>query len=131
MQFKLCLAARRAMIPALTLAAFAALSAVASATEKDPYPEVRESMIAMSRQLGVTCVHCHDANNFKSTAKPAWRVAKQHMRIVEVLNGEHGFGGKPKADCYMCHRGAAAYPYREKLGTAPHSEKPAAHEHGH
>jgi hypothetical protein len=35
------------------------------------------------------------------------------MRIVEALNGANGFGGKPKADCYLCHRGEAKYAFSE------------------
>ena len=92
---------------------FLAASVGARATETDAYPTVRESMIVMSRQLGVTCLHCHDVGNLKSTAKPAFQIAKRHIQVVQTLNGAQGFGGKPKVDCFMCHRGQATYPYAE------------------
>ena len=96
---------------AVAAAGFLAISMAAGATETDAYPTVRESMIAMSRQLGVTCVYCHDVGNLKSAAKPTFAIAKRHMAIVQTLNGAQGFGGKPKADCFMCHRGETKYPY--------------------
>ena len=84
-----------------------------SAVEKDAYPNVRESMITMSRQLGVTCTYCHDIENFKSSTKPTFKIAKTHMGAVESLNAGMVLGGKMKADCFMCHRGEAKYIYAE------------------
>jgi hypothetical protein len=73
--------------------------------ESDPDMVVRQNMIEISKQLGVTCTHCHDAKNFKSTALPTWKVAKDHIRVTQLLNSSQGFNGAPKVDCYTCHRG--------------------------
>jgi hypothetical protein len=74
--------------------------------------KMRENMLEISRQLGVTCNHCHDVNNLRSDKLTTFKVAKDHIRIVELLNKE-GFRGNPKADCFMCHRGQAKPAYRE------------------
>lgn len=81
---------------------------------KDETLRVREEMVLISRQLGVTCTHCHDTNNFRSSAMPTHKIAKEHMRITSWLN-KSGFKGRPKADCYLCHRGKAIPDYIEKL----------------
>ena len=74
----------------------------------------REAMVKMSRQLGVTCNHCHDVKNFKDPKLDNFKIAKDHMRIVDLLNAQ-GFTGKkaPKADCFMCHRGKSMPDYKE------------------
>jgi hypothetical protein len=68
--------------------------------------QIREMMVSMSRQLGVTCTVCHNPQNFKSDKLPAFKVAKEHMKITQGLI-DMGMDGKrgPKASCYMCHRG--------------------------
>src|SRR4051812_20190773 len=67
---------------------------------------VRQEMIVISRQLGVTCNECHNIQNFASNEKKSFKVSKDHMRIVETLHA-NGFDGKkgPTASCYMCHQG--------------------------
>jgi hypothetical protein len=75
--------------------------------EHDPDLATRQSMIQISKQLGVTCTHCHDPNNFKSHDLPTWNTAKEHMRVTQVLNSKQGFGGSPKVDCFTCHQGVA------------------------
>lgn len=78
--------------------------------------KVRQEMIVISRQLGVTCTECHNVNNFASDEKTGFKVAKDHMRIVETLRS-NGFDGKkgPEASCYMCHTGKIRPEYKEKL----------------
>ena len=75
----------------------------------------REYMQTISRQLGVTCNTCHDVKNWKADAKPSYKVAKEHIRIVQLLidNGMNGARGAPKADCYLCHRGLLKPAYKE------------------
>ena len=80
---------------------------------KDWDLQKREEMVRMSRQLGVTCTHCHDVTDLKKADKPAYTIALNHIRITNLLNQE-GFKGKPKVDCYLCHRGSAKPEYREK-----------------
>ena len=78
---------------------------------------MRESMITMSRHLGVTCTACHDQTNFKSAKKSEYTVAKSHMKITQLLI-DNGFDGKerrPKADCFMCHRGKMKPDFREQI----------------
>lgn len=85
--------------------------------EKDPDPQFelqRESMIKISRQLGVTCTYCHDVKNYKDGSMKTHGVTLNHMKIVETLNKQY----KNKistVDCYMCHRGKAVPEYKEKL----------------
>ncbi len=74
---------------------------------KDPDFAVRQDMIEISRQLGVTCTHCHDMKNLKSQTLPAWKVSKEHIRVTALLNSKEGLNGTPKVDCYTCHRGEA------------------------
>lgn len=78
--------------------------------------KIREEMITMSRQLGVTCTECHNVQNFTSNEKPGFKIAKEHLRIVETLRGA-GFDGKkgPEASCYMCHQGQLRPNFKEDL----------------
>ena len=78
--------------------------------------EMRSYMIMISRQLGVSCTTCHLTDNFKSDEKAHFKVAKDHMRLTQMLidNGMDGKKG-PKADCFMCHRGQLKPDYIEKL----------------
>tara|TARA_B100001248_G_scaffold262195_1_gene256657 strand:- start:20239 stop:20595 length:357 start_codon:yes stop_codon:yes gene_type:complete len=74
---------------------------------------MREYMVDISKQLGVSCNYCHNVNNYKDTSMPTYAISKQHMRIVHMLNTE-GFVGKNamKVDCYMCHQGRAKFKYK-------------------
>lgn len=76
--------------------------------------KVRDQMIVISRQLGVSCKECHNLDNFKSDEKIEFKIAKEHMRVVNLLN-DKGFRGTPKADCYMCHRGQMKPAYKEPV----------------
>lgn len=75
--------------------------------------KTRDEMVVMARQIGVTCTYCHNLNDFRSSEKKTFQVAKEHMRIVKTLNSSQGFNGKPKIDCYTCHRGEAKYAFHE------------------
>lgn len=85
-----------------------------SAVKSDKDFAVREDMVRISEQLGVTCTHCHDTNNLKSDKMKTWKIAKEHIRVTEVLNSKAGFGGNPKVDCYTCHRGEAVPKLRDE-----------------
>ncbi len=67
---------------------------------------IRENMVVISRQLGVTCTVCHNTDNFKSDKLTTFKVAKEHMKLTQLLI-DSGMNGKTsqKADCYLCHRG--------------------------
>ena len=77
--------------------------------------EYREMMAKITRQLGVTCTTCHNTNNFQDASKHEFVVAKNHLKIVQVLidAGMNGTNGNPQADCYMCHRGVLKPNYKE------------------
>lgn len=79
--------------------------------------EYREYMVKMSRHLGVSCVACHDSNNFASADKATFKISKDHIRLTQLLidNGFDGQQGRPKADCYMCHRGKLKPDFKEKF----------------
>ncbi len=73
---------------------------------------VRENMILISKQLGVTCNACHISENFRSDKMKEHKIAKEHMKLTQLLI-DSGMDGKagPKATCYMCHRGELKPPY--------------------
>lgn len=86
----------------------------------------RQVMQNWSRQLGVTCAHCHDVKNFKDSSKPSYKVSIEHQRLVRLIN-EQVFADldksgtpKVKADCYMCHRGVAIPAYKEPRNNLSH-----------
>lgn len=77
--------------------------------------DIRRSMVQMSRQLGVECTTCHISKNFASSEKTQFRVAREHMKLTQLLidNGMNGKNKQPKADCFMCHRGKLMPDYKE------------------
>jgi len=76
--------------------------------------KTRERMVEWSRQLGVTCVYCHNVENFKSFEKKPMRTAQAHAEWVRLLNTQGAYKDAPKVDCYMCHRGVPIPDYKEK-----------------
>jgi len=68
--------------------------------------QIRDQMISISKQLGVTCTECHNVKNFTEDTKVSFKVAREHMRITALLKA-NGFDGKkePEASCMMCHQG--------------------------
>lgn len=82
--------------------------------------EVRKQMVEWSRQLGVTCIHCHNLENFKSYEKKQMDVAKAHSKWVLLLNVEGHYKNAPKVDCFMCHRGQPIPDYKEVKETEKH-----------
>lgn len=82
-------------------------SLVGSQKLKAQEEAIREQMLSISRQLGVRCTACHNLKNFASDEMAAFKVSKEHLRITQLLidAGMDGKQGRPKADCYMCHRG--------------------------
>jgi hypothetical protein len=77
--------------------------------------KVRQDMIVISRQLGVTCNECHNVQNFAAADLKSFKVSKDHMRIVATLKA-NGFDGKkgPEVSCFMCHQGKLHPDYKEK-----------------
>ncbi|NUM57795.1 MAG: photosynthetic reaction center cytochrome c subunit [Bdellovibrionaceae bacterium] len=84
---------------------------------KQTEEEIRQEMIVISRQLGVTCNECHHIKNFKDNSKKSYQVALKHIKIVELLklNGMNGVNSEPEASCYTCHKGKLKFQHKEKL----------------
>lgn len=80
---------------------------------KDDEEKIRLAMVQISRELGTTCTECHNVNNFKDDAKPSFKTALKHLKIVSVMKA-NGMDGKqgPDANCFMCHRGELRPPAR-------------------
>lgn len=78
--------------------------------------QIREEMINLSREIGVTCNECHSLRDFKDSSKKSYKIGKEHMKITQLLR-EKNFDGKngPKATCYMCHRGKLVPDFVEPL----------------
>jgi hypothetical protein len=79
--------------------------------------DIRQEMIKISRQLGVTCTECHVTKNFRSNDKLSFKVSLAHMKIVDMLRqtGLSGKNGEPEASCYTCHRGQLKFDHKEKF----------------
>jgi hypothetical protein len=117
---------RNATMTKWILLIFIAMFSQAQTAEKikKSEEEIRQEMIKISRQLGVTCTECHSTKNFKSNEKPNFKVSLSHMKMVEVLkqNGLSGKGGEPEATCYTCHRGQLKFDHKEKFNDHYRSE---------
>lgn len=74
---------------------------------------VRVQMVQLSRELGITCTECHSSKNWKDGSKATFKVAKDHMKTVEILRSS-GFNGKkyPEASCFLCHQGKLKFASR-------------------
>lgn len=79
--------------------------------------EIRQEMLVISRQLGVTCSECHNIKNFTDDSKKSYKISLKHLKMVELLkmNGLSGTNGEPEASCYTCHRGRIKFPHKEPL----------------
>ena len=75
---------------------------------------VREQMLTISRELGVTCTECHHVENFKNDDKKNFKIAREHMKLTQLIK-DHGFSGnkEPESTCYMCHRGKLHPDFKE------------------
>lgn len=84
----------------------------------DPDVAMRKWMLEISSQLGVTCTHCHNTKNFKDNSMDAYKVAKNHIDIVEYLNKDGFYKDRrgTKVSCYLCHRGKAVPDYKAMPG---------------
>lgn len=67
---------------------------------------VREQMLRISKELGVTCSTCHNLKNYKDASLKPFQVSVDHMHAVDLLR-KQGFDGikYPQANCYICHQG--------------------------
>jgi hypothetical protein len=93
---------------------------------------VRAQMVQLSRELNVTCTDCHSTKNWRDDSKRSFKIARDHLKTVEVLRNS-GFDGQkyPEASCFLCHQGRLKFASRmvhpentndkkeEKKGPAP------------
>ncbi len=94
--------------------------------------QLRGTMVAFSRALGVECQHCHVGRDFASDANPKKNIARAMMRMTWALNnttlpGIEGLN-QTRVSCYSCHRGAvtpALSPPAPAAATPP-APQPAA-----
>lgn len=94
-------------------------SATTTSNPKISSAHNKEIMIQWSRQLGVTCMHCHNLDNFNDDSKLNFKIALKHNQMVKILQQEvfverdKGNVLKVKVDCFMCHRGKELPAYIE------------------
>ncbi|MBI3886230.1 MAG: c-type cytochrome [Opitutae bacterium] len=64
-----------------------------------------------SQSLGVSCTHCHTANEWDRSDKPQKEITREMSRMVERINREllpairHLDSEQPVVNCTTCHRG--------------------------
>jgi Photosynthetic reaction centre cytochrome C subunit len=69
----------------------------------DSVEHVRDPLF--SRALGVECSHCHVPDNWTDESRPTLAIARNMMRMVQVLNQK--LDGVGKVSCATCHGGEA------------------------
>ncbi len=79
------------------------------------YDEVRAEMNMIRDQLGARCRYCHFLGDDDVTdyipETPMKQVARQMIRMVEVLNEQEPFrSGNSKVNCATCHKGSPHIP---------------------
>src|SRR6266404_5910158 len=69
-----------------------------------PASQLLGAMNFMAGSLGVSCTHCHVANQFSKDDRAAKQTAREHILMMRAVN-EANFGGKTVTNCATCHRG--------------------------
>lgn len=91
--------------------------------------QLRGTMVAFSRALGVDCQHCHVGRDFASDANPKKGIARAMMRMTWTLNNttlpEIGGLNQARVSCYSCHRGAVTPALAPPAPTPPTAPPPA------
>jgi hypothetical protein len=70
-----------------------------------PADQLLPLMRLINLSLGVSCEHCHDAEDRSLDVEDAKETARTMMTMVTELN-DNSFAGQPTMTCYSCHRGA-------------------------
>lgn len=88
---------------------FGAILALVVFSSQAPDKETMVRMQAWSRALGVACVHCHVPDQFETSDKPAFEMARRMSAMIQDLSRGplESFGG---VTCWTCHRGRPAPP---------------------
>lgn len=92
--------------------------------------EIREQMLQISEDLGVACTECHSLKNFKDSSLMSFKVAKEHIKLTELLrrNGMDGKSGAPDATCFMCHRGHKNFQWKKTMKHVVGTKKDTSNE---
>jgi hypothetical protein len=98
-----------------------------------PRAQVIQIMQRFQLALGVNCGHCHvwtgtgvPTNDYATDTKPAKRIAREMLKMVNAANGLAGPAVQANAQraaqqvtCAMCHRGKAVPEVEAALTTLP------------
>jgi hypothetical protein len=68
--------------------------------------EVVQIMHTFTAGLGVQCIYCHVQGNYASDENPKKEVARQMIKMSQVINANFP-DGRMRVTCYTCHRGEA------------------------
>jgi hypothetical protein len=78
-----------------------------------PAARLLRTMQAFTRSLGVSCTHCHVADQWDSEDKEEKQVARDMMAMTRAINDDYIKKikalekDKPNVGCMLCHRGKA------------------------
>jgi hypothetical protein len=78
-----------------------------------PATRLLRTMGAFSRSLGVSCTHCHVADQWDSEDKEEKQVTRDMMAMTRAINDDYIMKikalekDKPNVGCMLCHRGKA------------------------
>ena len=89
--------------------AFAVFGLLAAAANAAAQTSVDARMQAWSKALGVECLHCHVADDWKDTSKPAFEFAGRMQAMLSALN-TGPLKDVEAITCWTCHRGRTAPP---------------------
>lgn len=67
--------------------------------------ELKQTMQAMSRSLGVSCEHCHDPNDMAKDT-PQKRKAREMIIMISDVNKQYLKKYNTELSCYTCHHGS-------------------------
>jgi hypothetical protein len=85
-----------------------------------PADQLLPLMSLINLSLGVSCEHCHDAEDRSLDVEDAKETARTMMTMVMGLNND-SFAGQPTMTCYSCHRGTLA-PVAQAILPGPDDE---------
>jgi len=78
-----------------------------------PATRLLRTMQAFTRSLGVSCTHCHVAEQWDSEEKEEKQVTRDMMAMTRAINDDYLKkikaleDDKPSVNCFLCHRGHA------------------------
>ncbi len=70
-----------------------------------PADQFMPAMRLMNTSLGVSCEHCHVADDEANDSKMGKKTSREMIQMVLNIN-KTSFGGRPQVTCYTCHLGS-------------------------